>query len=91
MKSYKISFYNDMGHLMTEPKIWNMPDHIYKFAYEKIKNKLVYATDNDRLGCRFYILKPGLSNQWTYNFNGVHITMDYSQLDRFNPNTMRYF
>lgn len=74
-----------MGHLMTTP----CPHNIHDFVIEKMKNKLVYTTDNNNLGCRFYILKSGLLNKWTYNINGDAITIDYSGLDKFNINTMR--
>lgn len=86
---YRIVFNNDMGHLMI--KSYDLfPDQIRKFAYEKIKNKINYATDNNNLGCRFYILKNGLNNTWDYKFNDVIITLDYSQLDKYNPKTMKW-
>ena len=87
MSSYTISFYNDMGHLLTKPEYSKLPSEIYRFACEKIRNKLDYATDTSNLGCRFYILKSGLSNRWTYS-NGI--TIDYSQLDKYDSKTMRY-
>jgi hypothetical protein len=86
---YKIVFDNDMGHLMI--KSYDLfPEQIRNFAYEKIKNKINYATDNKNLGCQFYILKNGLNNTWDYNFNNATITLDYSQLDKFNPKTMKW-
>lgn len=99
---YRIVFYNDMGHLMI--KSYNLfPEQIRNFAYEKIKNKINYATDNDNLGCQFYILKNNLNNTWEvclpeqtnslcedYKFNNSIITLDYSQLDKFNPKTMKW-
>lgn len=90
MPTYTISFYNDMGHLLTSPNYSKIPEPIYDFVYEKIKNKLLYATDTKNVGCRFYILKPELLNKWTYSFHGDYIKVDYSKLDTFNPNAMRY-
>ena len=86
---YRIVFDNDMGHLMI--KSYDLfPEQIRKFAYDKIKNKINYASDNDNLGCQFYILKNGLNNTWDYKFNNVIITLVYSQLDKFNPKTMKW-
>ena len=90
MPSYLISFHNDMGHLLTTPEYSQLPRNIYNFAMEKKNNKLLNATDNMNLGCRFYILKPGLLNKWTYYLNGDSIELDYSQLDNFNPDTMHF-
>ncbi len=87
--SYTIQFYNDMGHLMID-NLSNIPEPIRKFAFEKIKNKINYAKDNENKGCRFYILRAGLDNKWTYNFANSIITLDFSQLDKFNPKTMIY-
>ena len=39
MSSYTISFYNDMGHLLTKPEYSKLPSEIYRFACEKIRNK----------------------------------------------------
>ncbi len=90
------------GHLMI--KLYDLiPDQIRKFAYEKIKNKINYATDKENLGCRFYILKNGLNNTWEvclpeqtnslcedYKFNNVIITLDYSQLGKFDSKRMKW-
>ena len=90
MTHYRISFYTDMGHLLTRPDYAEIPRHIYDFVSEKRKNKLIYATDNEKKWCRFYILKPGLLNEWTYNLNEDTITIDYSKLDKFDPESMIY-
>ncbi len=89
MPNYKITFYNDMGHLLIE-NYNNIPENIRNFAYKVIENKINYATDNNKHGCRFYILKVGLEPTWTYSFNNCEITIDYSQLSKFNPSTMIY-
>ncbi len=97
---YTIIFYNNNGHLMI--KFYDLiPDQIRKFAYKKIKNKINYATDNKNLKCYFFILKNSFNNTWevclpeqtnslceVYTFNDMIITLDYSQLDIFDPKTM---
>ncbi len=87
--SFTIEFYNDMGHLMIH-NLSSIPENIRTFAFEKIKNKINYAKDNKNLGCQFYILRAGLDNKWTYNFANTTVTLDFSQLDKFNPKTMIY-
>ncbi len=89
MEQYTIFFYNDMGHLMIDDYS-NIPSNIRNFAYHKINNKILYATDNNNLGCRYYILIHGLNHNWTYNYNDIQITIDYSKLDKFDSNTMIY-
>lgn len=89
MKSYTIIFYNDMGHLMIHD-FDNIPETIRNFAYKLVQNKIDYATDNNNLGCRFYILKPVLNDKWSYNYNNVQINMDYSKLDKFDSSRMIY-
>ena len=37
MNYYKITFYNDMGHLITLPSINQLPKDIFNFAYQKSK------------------------------------------------------
>lgn len=87
--SFTIKFHNDMGHLMID-NYSNIPDNIRNFAFEKIKNKINYATDNINKRCRFYILRAGLDNKWTYDFGKTSVILDFSQLDKFNPKTMIY-
>ncbi len=87
--SYTIQFYNDMGHLMID-NLSTLPENIRTFAFDKIKNKINYAKDNKNLGCRFYVLRAGLDNKWTYNFANTSVTLDFSKLDNFNPKTMIY-
>lgn len=89
MKSYTIIFYNDMGHLMIHD-FDNIPETIRNFAYKLVQNKIDYATDNNNLGCRFYILKHVLNDKWSYNYNNVQINMDYSKLDKFDSSRMIY-
>lgn len=89
MKEYTIVFSNDMGHLEIHNSN-NIPINIREFAHKVIENKINYATDNSKLGLRFFILKSGLNTTWTYIFNNQKITIDYSQLDKYNYKTMRY-
>jgi hypothetical protein len=89
MEKVNIIFYNDMGHLMVAD-FSNIPKHIRDFAYDKIQNKIVYATDAKTLGCRFYILKNGLHDKWVYNYDNIQITLNYSMLDKFDSNRMIY-
>jgi len=49
MPNYKITFYNDMGHLLIK-NYGNIPENIRNFAYKVIENKINYATDNNILG-----------------------------------------
>lgn len=89
-KTYTVTLYNDMGHLMTNPEHSKIPDDIRAFVYKKSNNKIREATTKENTGCCFYILKPGLSDTWTYQYNGNTVIIDYSQLDTFDPDTMRY-
>ena len=87
--NWTIRFYNDMGHLLIDD-FDKIPDQVRKFALDKISNKINHAKDNKNLGCRFYILRSGLDLQWTYNLPTGKITLDFSQLDKFDPTTMIY-
>ena len=89
MQIYNITFYNDMGNLMTNPGFNYLPKAIYDFVYSKANMYLLDATDNNGKNCRFYILKPGLSNNWTYFYNNYKINIFYN-VDTFNPKTMKY-
>ena len=86
---YNITFSNDMGHLTSKPGISELPMHIYNFAFEKVQNKFIYATDTLGLGCRFYVLKRGLANKWTYTIGPDTIMLDYSKLDKYDPSDMK--
>lgn len=90
MSAYRILFYNDMGHLMTNPAYSELPAYLYQFAHKMIENKIRLATDIDGLGAQYYILKDGLLNEWEYNYNGHHVILDYSRLDKFDPTRMRF-
>jgi hypothetical protein len=82
---YNVKIYNDMGHLsISNTNNTATPEHIKRFLYQKIKNKINYATNLEDHGCTYYILKPGLQKQWTYTFNNDVITLTYD-LDDFNP------
>lgn len=83
---YNLTYYNDMGHLMLSP--YNIPLDIHEFVRSKFKLYIDIATDNQNLGCRFYILKPGLSKKWTYYYGPHVINLTYN-LDTFDPKTMK--
>lgn len=85
--NYKIKFYNDMGHLLID-NYDNLPRHIIDFAYSKVKLYINHATDLDGLYCRFYCLKPGLQQKYTYYIGQDSVEIDWSDC-KFNPNTMR--
>ena len=87
MQEYTVYVVNDMGHLSLSD-IFSLPDSVVTFALEKIKNKLLISTDNKNMGCRFYILMPGLNNRWTYLLGDKLVTIDYSHLDKYNPREM---
>jgi len=89
MNYYKITFYNDMGHLMIFPSINQLPEDIFNFAYQKSKNKIFTATDKSNLGACYYILKYKLNSEWTYNYKNNIITLDYSKLDKFDDTRMK--
>ncbi len=89
MKEYNIIFYNNMGNLLIN-NYDNLPTFVTEFAYKIINNKIIYATDKQNLGCVFYILKPELLNKWSYNINNIKINIDYSKLDKFDFNNMKY-
>lgn len=89
MPEYYVSVFNDMGHIMTEPKMDKLPVHIYKFVFDRVLRYLQMATDNKDLGCRFYILKNGLEKKWTYNYRDDIITINWN-VDTFNQENMRW-
>ncbi len=88
MKEYTVFFNNDMGHLEINNSS-TLPDNIKKFAYNKIKNKVLCTTDNKNLGFRFFILIHGLNDRWTYEFKDCRITLDYSDLDKYDSRIMK--
>lgn len=87
---YTVTITNDMGHLMWTPATY--PPAIRKFISSKILMYVDMATDTSNLGCRFYILKPGLASSYTYcppNSPQDIVTIHY-RLDTFHPATMRF-
>lgn len=88
MSTYNISPYNDMGHLMLKPLTVRIPNHICKFVYAVIKNKIITTTDIQGHGACYYILKPGLEPSWTYTLGEDTIVIDYSKLDKYDPKWM---
>jgi hypothetical protein len=89
MSVYKIFFYNDMGHLWTDPCPFELPKDILKFSSEKAYKNINFATSHQRIGT-FYILKPGRLTEWTYTFGDHTIVLDYSQLDKFDETKMMW-
>ena len=91
MKEYNIAVYNDMGHIETHPYTGDLPRDIAEFIMFSCLTKMPYrvATDNEGIGCRFYILADGAEKNisYTYNDNIINITYD---LDTFNPDKMRW-
>lgn len=86
---YNICFDNDMGHIVIKNE-QSIPNNVAYFAYEKMKNKIRYATDIETMSCRFFILIPGLQPIWTYYVGNVSITLDYSHLDTYDSRTMMF-
>ncbi len=86
-KMYVVEFFNDMGHLNIR-KNSTIPELVRKFAYDKIFNKIRYATDKFHLGLRYFILKEDLFVQWKYHLFDMTILLDYSNLDRFDSKKM---
>ena len=84
---YNVRLYNDMGHLMTDPKFNKIPENIRKFVYSKSDMYVYKATDKSRVGCCFYILKDGLKDKWTYHLNNDIVNITYD-LDKFNKDIM---
>ncbi len=78
-----------MGHLLISHKYQNIPKDITDFIYSKAKMYIDHATDITGIGCIFYILKPGLANEWTYIYGDIKIHIVYNT-DTFNPKTMVY-
>ena len=89
MTLYNIIVTNDMGHLRVFSKGSMAPEHIISFVNYKIKNKINCATDNESIGCMFFILKRGLDDTWTYHVGNDTIIVKY-QLHNFNPKKMIY-
>ena len=87
MSVYNIEFYNDMGNLLTSPGYNHLPPHIFSFARMKAKTYLDTAMDNKGLGCLFFILKPGLSKQWTYQCGPDTVNITYT-VNTFKPEYM---
>ena len=85
---YNVIFDSDMGYLIIKNYSNTIP-FVNDFAYKKIKNKIIYATDSKTSRARFYILKRKLQPKWTYELDNMYITLDYSNLNKFNPLTMK--
>lgn len=92
MGIYKVTLYNDMGHLVNICKYNNqiitMSSDLLKFVYSKINNKYYTATDKKGFGAQYYILKSGLNKNWSYNYKNHTIQIEYD-LDKFNPTIMK--
>lgn len=89
MTVYDITLQEDMGHLVIDGDITKIPGHIYNFVFTQARTYLNIATDNEGRGCRFYILKSGLKNSWTYRIGSDIINIKYPS-SPFNPKTMKY-
>lgn len=76
-----------MGHLMIE-NYDKIPRHIIDFAYSKVKLYINNATDNSGLHCRFYVLKAGLLNKYTYYCGSDTVKIDWSACNKYNPKTI---
>jgi uncharacterized protein YutD len=87
--NYKVTVYNDMGHLMTHSYYDEIPTEIIELIGIKTRQHLDYATDLTNYGCTFYILKDWVKNDWTYTIDAqTTLTLHYN-VDTFNPSTMR--
>ncbi len=89
MPEYTVEFYNDMGHLVTEPYCGEIPNDVFDFVCRKSRSKIDHATDLSGIGCTYYILKKGLLPKWTYEVGGDKITIDYTRLDIFDEASMK--
>jgi hypothetical protein len=89
MSHYNVSVFNDMGHIMLEPWIDKLPEHITNFVLFKAQMYLRLATDTSGLGCRFYILPDGFQQKWNYNCENDTITIDWN-VNTFNQENMRW-
>ena len=77
MTIYSVRVHNDMGHLICSSSPKNA--EVEKFAYEKISNKFVNATDKDGFGAHYYFLKSGLQPTFQYHIQHSEtiITINY--------------
>ena len=89
MPHYTVSVFNDMGHIMTEPWIDKIPNHISKYILNKCLIYLKIATDTSDLGCRFYILREGFQKKWIYNLGEDTIEINWD-VNTFDPKDMRW-
>jgi hypothetical protein len=84
---YNLTFYNDMGHLLCEP--YNTtPKHILDFADSKFNLYGYLATDIATGSARYYILKPGYSDKWTYYCGNDVVNITY-HLNVFDSKRMK--
>jgi hypothetical protein len=86
MSTYKMGFFNDMGHLSF---VSNLPKEIEIKVYKKIYNDYIdMATDLKYNRVRFSILKPEVESNFIYTVDNyiVDVTLD---LPEFNPVTMK--
>lgn len=83
---YKVTLYNDMGHLLCTPE--NLPEHIRAFVDSKVKLYVRNATDLTGR-CAFYILGPNLQKTYNYYYNNDIVTITYD-LDLFNSQYMKF-
>ena len=87
MVHYHVVASNDMGHFGISPH--NLPHHILTFVINKIHQNIDYATHKEDHSINYFILKQGLSNEWTYKYNNDEITIKYN-LNKFDHKTMIY-
>lgn len=95
MSIYKVIVYNDMGNLtVVNADDSELPNNITSHVYTKTKSYINHATDNTKMGARFYILKPNLSKYWTFfisennAMNIINIINVKFELNTFDPKKM---
>lgn len=86
MSTYKILFFNDMGHLNTQS---NLPSDLKKKVYNQIYNDCIeLATDIKNKGATFYLIKEGVEKTGMYTFGNETVEVIF-ELPYFNSTCMK--
>lgn len=89
MVNYIVDVYTDAGRIMTEPCCTEIPMRIYELVTTNLCTHTYLATDISGLGCRFYILKPGVPTEWSLKIDDDTFIVKY-KLDEFDETSMKW-
>ena len=91
MVEYTVIVENDHGHLVVKPATPANPS-VDKWIKQRIHNKYLCAVATDGTWCRFFYLKPHLTQSYTYHVGAdtVRVQYDLPLYTEFNPSKMKW-